>query len=124
MNSKLQPALLGGLFIGVLSALPIISVGNCLCCMWVIGGGVVAAYLLQQNQAGPISSSDGAIAGLLAGLVGALVSLVISIPIGLIFGPMQAEMMQRVMSSAGELPPELKPMLEQFQQVPAPRPSE
>ncbi len=69
--SKLQPALLGGLFIGVLSALPIISVGNCLCCMWVIGGGVLAAYLLQQNQAAPISSSDGAMTGLLAGLVGA-----------------------------------------------------
>ena len=33
--SKLQPALLGGLFIGVLSALPIISAGNCFCCMWV-----------------------------------------------------------------------------------------
>ena len=62
--SKLQPALLGGLFIGVLSALPIISAGNCFCCMWVIGGGVVAAYLLQQNQAAPIASADGAITGI------------------------------------------------------------
>ena len=79
--SKLQPALLGGLFIGVLSALPIISAGNCFCCMWVIGGGVIAAYLLQQNQAAPISSSDGAVTGVLAGLVGAVVSLIISIPI-------------------------------------------
>ena len=32
---KLQPALFGGLFIGVLSALPLVSVGNC-CCLWVI----------------------------------------------------------------------------------------
>ena len=36
---KLQPALYGGLFIGVLSALPLINIGNC-CCLWVIGGGV------------------------------------------------------------------------------------
>ncbi len=39
------PALLGGLFIGMLSALPIVSVGNCCCCLWMIGGGVLAAYL-------------------------------------------------------------------------------
>ena len=114
--SKLQPALLGGLFIGVLSALPIISAGNCLCCMWVIGGGMLAAYLLQQNQATPISSSDGAITGLLAGLVGAVVSLIIGIPVGLIFGPMQADWMQRVGSSGGDVPPELRNILEYMQQ--------
>ena len=114
--SKLQPALLGGLFIGVLSALPFISAGNCFCCMWVIGGGVVAAYLLQQNQAAPISASDGAVTGLLAGLIGAVVSLIISIPVGLIFGPMQAAWMERVSSSAGDVPPELRPMLEAMQQ--------
>ena len=110
--SKLQPALLGGLFIGVLSALPFISAGNCFCCMWVIGGGVVAAYLLQQNQAAPISASDGAVTGLLAGLVGAGVSLVISIPVGLIFGPMQGAWMERVRSQAGDVPPELRSVLD------------
>lgn len=114
-GSKLQPALLGGLFIAVLSALPIISIGNC-CCLWIIGGGMVAAYLLQQNQLAPIAGADGAVVGLLAGLVGAVFYLFLSIPIGLLFGPMQAEWMQRVMSSAGEVPPELRPMIEQMQQ--------
>jgi hypothetical protein len=42
-----MPAFLGGLFIGVLSALPIIS---CCCCLWMIGGGVLASYLQSQNQ--------------------------------------------------------------------------
>jgi len=110
--SKLQPALIGGLFIGVLSSLPLINMGNCLCCMWVIGGGVVAAYLLQQNQAAPISTSDGAIVGLLAGLIGAGVSLMISIPISLIFGPMQAAWMERMTAQAGDVPPELRPFLD------------
>ena len=32
--SKLQPVIIGGLFFGVLSALPIISMGNC-CCRFV-----------------------------------------------------------------------------------------
>ena len=44
MNSNLvQPALYGGLVMGVLSALPLISAGNFCCCMWVISGGLVAA---------------------------------------------------------------------------------
>lgn len=115
MASKLQPALLGGLFIGVLSALPFINAGNCFCCMWVIGGGAIAAYLLQQNQATPISASDGALTGLLAGVLGSVVSLVISIPVSLLFGPMQAAWMERLSSSAGDVPPEWRSMLESLQ---------
>jgi hypothetical protein len=114
--SKLQPALLGGLFIGVLSALPVISIGNCLCCMWVIGGGMLAAYLLQQNQITPIAASDGAVVGVLAGLAGAVVSLIISIPIGLLFGPIQADVMQRIVSSTGDMPPEVRAAIENMQQ--------
>ena len=43
MGGRLQPAFWGGLFIGVLSALPFVSVGNCCCCLWVVAGGVLAA---------------------------------------------------------------------------------
>ena len=57
--SKLQPAILGGVLIGVLSALPIVSAGNLCCCLWVVLGGVVAAYLLQQNQSTPLNVGDG-----------------------------------------------------------------
>ena len=60
---RLQPAFCGGLFIGVLSALPIINIGNC-CCLWVLGGGVLAAYLMQQNHPYPITAADGALVGL------------------------------------------------------------
>ena len=91
--SKLQPAILGGVFIGVLSALPIISAGNFCCCLWVLSGGALAAYLLQQNQSSPVDAGDGAIVGLLAGLIGAVVHTLLSIPIVLFFGPMQAQFM-------------------------------
>ena len=50
MNDRIQPALWGGLFIGVLSALPLVNAGNCCCCLWVVCGGVLAAYLRQQNS--------------------------------------------------------------------------
>ena len=71
-----MPALLGGLFIGVLSALPII---NCCCCLWISGGGVLAAYLQQQNQPASLTMPQGARVGLLAGIVGAFVWLVTNI---------------------------------------------
>ena len=83
---KLQPALFGGLFIGVLSALPIINIGNC-CCLWVIGGGVLATYLMQQNHPYPIAAADGALVGLLAGLMGGLLGALLSIPIEMMMGP-------------------------------------
>ena len=50
---------------GVLSALPIIAAGNLCCCLWVVSGGAIAAYLLQQSQATPIEPGDGALVGLL-----------------------------------------------------------
>ncbi len=40
--SKMQPALIGGVILGVLSAVPFVNALNCLCCLWVIAGGVVA----------------------------------------------------------------------------------
>src|SRR5690606_26155599 len=112
--SKLQPSLLGGLFIGVLSALPIISAGNCLCCLWVVSGGVLAAYLLQQNQAAPLEAGDGAIVGLLAGLVGAVLASLLAIPIQMVMGPLSADMFRRIADQAADAPPELRSVLDQL----------
>ena len=86
---------------GVLSALPLISVGNFCCCLWVISGGVAAAYALQQGQADPIAPADGAFVGFLSGLLGAVVYFVIALPIDLLIGPMEREMFRRWAESMG-----------------------
>lgn len=99
---------------GVLSALPLISAGNVCCCLWVICGGLLAAYLLQQNQAEPIAPGDGAVVGLLAGLIGAFVQAVVSIPINLLIGPMERAMVQRFVEMAGNMPPEVREMFERY----------
>lgn len=112
--SKLQPSLLGGLFVGVFSALPIISAGNCLCCLWVVCGGVLAAYLLQQDQAIPLEAGDGAIVGLFAGIVGALLSTALAIPVQMLMGPLSAGMFRQLAEQASEAPPEFRSLLEQF----------
>ena len=103
----LQPALIGGAVMGTLSALPIISAGNC-CCLWLVGGGAVAAYVLQQNQEAPITPGDGALAGFLAGIVGAFIYLVLTIPITIFMAPMMRAMMERIISSSASMPPEFR----------------
>ena len=89
---------------GVLSALPIIYAGNLCCCLWVVTGGVTAAYVFQQNHAGPITPGDGAWVGLLAGIVGAGVHLVLSIPIDILMAPIERSMALRLTEMAGNLP--------------------
>jgi hypothetical protein len=108
---KLQPALFGGLFIGVLSALPIINFANC-CCLWVIGGGLLATYLMQQNHPYPITAADGALVGLLAGCIGGLLGTLLSIPIQMMMGPFQRQILERVLSSNPDIPEETRRMLE------------
>lgn len=100
-----QPALVGGLVMGVLSGLPIIAAGNFCCCLWVISGGLVAAYVLQQNQTTAISAGDGATVGLLAGIVGAFVYLILSVPISFLIAPTERELLLRVMSRF-DMPPQ------------------
>jgi hypothetical protein len=114
--SKTQPALVGGLFIGVLSALPLVNLGNCCCCLWVVAGGAIAAWLLQQRDPAPISVADAMGAGLLAGLVGAVVGSVVSIPINLLTGPMVQGWLEQFVQSARDLPPEFREAFEQARQ--------
>jgi len=99
----LQPALLGGLVMGVLSALPIVGAANACCCLWVVSGGLLAAYLLQQNRPQPITAGDGAVVGLLAGIFGAIIQFALSIPIGILIGPVERQILERLreMSGAG-----------------------
>jgi len=100
---------------GVLSALPLISAGNLCCCLWVISGGVVAAYLLQQESPTPITNGDGAMVGLLAGLIGALVCTAISIPITLMFAPMERRIVGSLLQNSENLPPVWRDMMERSQ---------
>ena len=102
-SNKTKPALVGGAVMGVLSAMPILNLGNACCCLWVICGGVVAAYVLQQDQAEPITPGDGALVGLFAGLFGTLVTVVLSIPISLMMAPIQRQFLER-MSQNGQMP--------------------
>src|SRR5882757_9148115 len=84
MENKLKPAVIGGIFIGVLSVIPFVNWANICCCLWAILGGLLASRLYIKGSPTAVSAGDGAIVGGLAGLVGAAISVVIGIPVALL----------------------------------------
>ena len=99
MNDKLKPALLGGLIVGILSAIPFI---NYCCCIWSIGGGALAAYIYIKGSPVPVTTGDGALVGGLAGVFGGILYLIIGLPIALLFG--MAAIQEQLTRSGVELP--------------------
>ena len=99
----------------MLSSLPVISFANC-CCLWVIGGGVATAYLMQQGQREPLLLADGALGGCLAGLVGAFVFAVASAIVQAVTAPMRPD--PDLLDLPADLPPELVEMMETFAATP------
>jgi hypothetical protein len=108
----MQPVLIGGLFIGVLSALPIVQLCNC-CCVWIAGGGALSAYLQQQQGEGPsLTVMSGARVGLLAGLVGAVVWLIVTQALDVVLAPLQERFLAEILRNARDMPPEVRTWLE------------
>jgi hypothetical protein len=99
MNDKLKPAMIGGVFIGLLSIIPIVNLGNVCCCLWAILGGLLATYLYVKNSPVPASAGDGAILGAIAGAVGAVIVIILGIPISIIAGGITRELLIRLMES-------------------------
>ncbi len=111
-QSQLQPVLFGGLFIGVLSGLPIVDIGNCCCCLWVIGGGMLTAWLQQRDRPEPLTLGEGALGGFLAGIAGAVVYLAVAIPVSIVTAPLQRGMVEFLVDSGTDFPPEVLEVLE------------
>ena len=86
--NKLKPALLGGLIVGILSAIPFL---NYCCCIWGIGGGVLAGFLYIKSAPIPVKVGEGAVLGVLTGLVGAVLYFIIGVPIAYFLSGAQME---------------------------------
>ena len=100
---KRRPVIIGGLLMGVLSAIPVISLGNLCCCMWMLIGGALAAYLLiKRSPVYPVTSGEGALTGVWAGVVGAAVTLVIGVPLGLAFHQSSMALLEGIVKSIND----------------------
>lgn len=103
MNNKLKPALLGGLLVGLPSAvLSVVPIASCCCCLWSIAGGVLAGFLYIKSSQTPVSVGEGAIVGGLAGAVGGIIYLIIAVPLSLVFG--MAAMTEQLNRTGVEVP--------------------
>ena len=115
--SKTIPVVAGGLFLGVLSGIPVINFINCACCALVIGGGILSSYLYMKDyppEQPRVQYGDGALLGLLAGLLGAVVSTIIAIPFQLLVGGASNAGMLEALRSQPDIPAEIIDMIEPF----------
>lgn len=103
------PALIGGAFAGILSGIPLL---NCLCCLWIIGGGMIAAHFLIKDSPVSLSAGDGAIVGIFAGIIGAVVDLIISIPLTPITNAYFRKLMEKFSEFAEDMPAGWESLLE------------
>ena len=110
---KHQPALLGGLFIGVLSSLPLVNVANC-CCLWVIAGGVLVTYLQQQAKPIPVETGDAAIGGLIAGLIGAFIFCAATAAMSGLSSAIMQENIRQSLEQNSQIPPETRDKIIQW----------
>ena len=111
---KLRPALIGGALIGIISAIPIISLINCFCCAGVVIGGIVAVHLYNRNLGGlELTSSDGVVIGLMAGASGALISTILT---SMITGGVKNQI-NKILEYSNEIPPELQDALIRIQEM-------
>jgi len=102
----IRSAALGGLFIGVLSALPILGAANCCCCLWIVSGGALASFLEQQQKNRTLTPGEGAAVGAFAGMIGALVWLIATVVLQAVLEPLQRALVGQFVRSARDFPPE------------------
>jgi len=95
------PALIGGAVAGILSGIPFV---NCLCCLWIIGGGMLSAYLLIKDSPMPLSAGDGAIVGIFTGIIAAVMEFIISIPFKAVTDKFMRNMIDRFSEYYEEMP--------------------
>jgi hypothetical protein len=108
-----QPALLGGVFIGVLSALPVVGSANACCCLWVVAGGVLTVYLQQQSRPGPVEVSEAALGGLIAGAIGAAINVAVVALLlnGASAGVTMEQSFRAALDNNAQVPPEVRARL-------------
>lgn len=95
-----QPALIGGLMIGVLSATPGVNLVNCCFCGWALIGGAIAAKMLINRTPRPIKMGEGATIGVMTGLIGVVIFGLLNSLLALsgIATRLQITLMERLMS--------------------------
>ncbi len=95
------PALIGGAVAGILSAIPFF---NCLCCLWIMGGALLAVYLYAKDSAVSLRASDGAIIGIFTGIAAAVINVFANIPLSTFNRELIRKWTEKIAEYAEEVP--------------------
>lgn len=106
-SRPLLPALAAGAAAGALSSLPYAS---CLCCLWIIGGGILAGFLLVRSSPQPPPPGEAARIGALAGVAAAVVASLLSLPLA----PLNKAFAHRFLERMADYVPEMPAGWEQW----------
>jgi hypothetical protein len=116
-SGMLKPALIAGVLAGVISAIPGLKILNCVCCAWIIAGGVLAANLYVKQAVAVVPLGSGVVLGLLTGLIAGVVETIFSIPISIAMRGAGADVflqMERMMDQIPNFPAESKEIMRSF----------
>jgi hypothetical protein len=115
-QSKLMPALYGGIVIGILSGVPGLNLINCCCCAGVILGGFLSVlFYTREPNAPAITSGDALALGALAGVFGAFIGTALTAVMLGTVGGVILEFLRELLDRFGhEIPPD---MLEGFEEA-------
>jgi len=95
------PALIGGAIAGVLSSVPFL---NCLCCLWIMGGAMLAASLWSKNSPVALTTGDGALVGAFTGLFAAGAHALVSLPLAAVNVAFFKGVFERLSAYTNEMP--------------------
>ncbi len=104
------PALIGGTIAGVLSSVPFV---NCLCCLWIIGGAMLAAALWARDNSTSLTAGDGALVGAYTGVFAAITHTLIGIPLAAVNARFFVKIFERMSAYTNEMPPDWRQWFDQ-----------
>src|SRR5581483_11001530 len=115
-----QPALIGGLIVGVLSILPIAQAANICCCLWALVGGATAVKLYVDRSPIPVTWAEAAKVAAIAGALGAIIRIFLGTPLDLATFPAQLVAAEKIAEGmADPMRQQLLETLNQLRQLPA-----
>ncbi|MBZ5496843.1 MAG: hypothetical protein LAP85_10615 [Acidobacteriia bacterium] len=100
-NGMLKPALIGGVLLGIVSVIPGIQL---CCCIWTIGGGILAAHLYVKSSPLAVTLGSGVGLGLLTGAIGGMVYCLFSISLGFLLSGGRMGMFEETRRNLSEIP--------------------
>lgn len=107
MNTRsfLLSSLIAGAVIGLLGSLPVLNFVNCILCLWVWAGGLLAVYVYRRFQPGGpgLTQTQGAGLWALAGVIGALIGSVVFLLTSTLSLPLMTGL-ARALQFEGDLP--------------------